>query len=84
MDDMQEASLWMGYARLALSLVDLNGKPLPDCIEGKQINPEALEEKISILQDLADVVTEVLFVNLGWFRNRMNKALSNGEDFFGQ
>jgi len=69
---------WLGYARLAISLRELNGTSLPDHRDKDgNIDKAYFDEKYSRVMALGEKVIELLFVNLGWFNDRVERLYQN-------
>lgn len=69
---------WLGYARLTVSICDMNGTLLPDH-RGKdgEISKAHFDEKYLKVMSLGEKIIELLFVNLGWFNDRVEKLYEN-------
>tara|TARA_B100000131_G_scaffold221323_1_gene212856 strand:+ start:41774 stop:42502 length:729 start_codon:yes stop_codon:yes gene_type:complete len=65
---------WMGYARLALSIVTINGKTMPPCSDNKGVvDEERFAERFSHLMGMGEKPVEYLLVNLTWFNDRVDR-----------
>ena len=69
---------WMGYARLAMSVVSVNGKDLPPHVDKEGDATDAgFEGKFKELMRNAEKVVELMLINLTWFDDRVTKLCSN-------
>jgi len=67
---------WMGYARLALSLVAINGKSigsLGSAPKKGEIDRAAFEDKFQKIMNMGEKPIEYLLVNLSWFNDRVDR-----------
>ena len=71
---------WMGYARLAMSITDVNGKELPDVIVDGKIDESSWEERFTTVMNMGEKPIEYLLVNLNWFNARVEQLYSNDFD----
>jgi len=75
---------WMGYARLTLSILSLNGRefgPVHRTDETKVIDEALFRNKFDKIMDLGEKPVEYLLVNLSWFADRVERL---SDDDFGQ
>ena len=75
---------WMGYARLTLSILSLNGRefaPVHKTDETKIIDEALFRAKFDKIMDLGEKPVEYLLVNLSWFADRVERL---SDDDFGQ
>jgi hypothetical protein len=65
---------WMGYARLTISLKEINGSVLPDHRnKAGDIDKASFDAKYARIMNLGEKLIELLFVNLNWFNDRVEK-----------
>ena len=78
---------WLGYARLAMSLTELNGRDLGTHLDAKDgsVVDDKVTAKIAALLDMPERLLEVLLINYTWFSARVEdlyrhdfKLLKNG------
>jgi len=75
------ARSWMGYARLAVALKEINGSPLPDHTnKGGEITKKGFESKYVKIMSLSEKIIELLFINLNWFNDRVEKLYQDDFD----
>jgi hypothetical protein len=65
---MQE---WMGYARLSLSVVQVNGVDIPGDSD-RDLSDSTFGERFNALMGMGEPVLRMLLVNLGWFNVRVD------------
>ena len=76
-----EARAWMGYARLAMSLVAVNNKVLPNHIKDDgTLDHAQFEEKFKTMMGMSERLIEVLLVNMGWFDDRVGKLFAEDSE----
>lgn len=71
---------WMGYARLAMSLTEVNGKDLPAVVTKKGIDEEAWAERFEMVMNMGEKPVEYLLINLNWFGARVDQLYKNDFD----
>ncbi len=77
-----EGATWAGYAKLALSLVALNDVEFVNCFgKDDSIDNDKFDLKYDQLIGKNDKMTEALFVNYGWFDDRVLRMFSPDEEF---
>ena len=80
--DGLDATAWAGYAKLALSTVRINDKEFVNCFSTEgAVDVELFERKYLQVIESNDKLTEALFVNYGWFEDRVLKMFSPEEGF---
>lgn len=71
---------WMGYARLTLSLLSVNGqdyRPVYTDQKNKKIDEKLFREKFEALMDMGEKPIEYMLVNLNWFGDRVDRLSEN-------
>ncbi len=71
---------WMGYARLTLSLMSVNGKayrPVYKESSSRVIDEKLFKEKFELLMDMGEKPIEYMLVNLNWFGDRVDRLSDN-------
>lgn len=71
---------WMGYARLTLSLISVNGRefrPVYTDSSSKKIDEKLFREKFDLLMDMGEKPIEYMLVNLNWFGDRVDRLSDN-------
>lgn len=69
---------WMGYARLTMSITSLNGSEFSDHKnKSGEVTKELFDRKYTEVMALGEKVIELLFVNLTWFNDRVEKLYQN-------
>tara|TARA_B100000886_G_scaffold320509_1_gene262018 strand:- start:806 stop:1495 length:690 start_codon:yes stop_codon:yes gene_type:complete len=68
---------WMGYARLAMSITNVNGKDLPIVIVDGKIDESAWDSRFTTVMNMGEKPIEYLLVNLNWFNARVDRLYSN-------
>ena len=71
---------WMGYARLTLSLLSVNGRdyrPVYTDKSSKHIDEALFKEKFDMLMDMGEKPIEYMLVNLNWFGDRVDRLSDN-------
>ncbi|MFZ4580591.1 MAG: hypothetical protein ACOYOB_19575 [Myxococcota bacterium] len=76
-------SVWSVYARLALSIVDVNGTKLVDHLVDGKVSSDSFDEKFDRLMNLGDRTLELMFVNLSWFDKRVDKLYEDDFELLG-
>tara|TARA_Y100000114_G_C11761900_1_gene330253 strand:+ start:2388 stop:3080 length:693 start_codon:yes stop_codon:yes gene_type:complete len=71
---------WMGYARLAMSVTEVNGKELPECASKNGIDEAAWKERFDTIMNMGEKPVEYLLVNLNWFNARVEELYRNDFD----
>lgn len=71
---------WMGYARLAMSLTEVNGKELPAVVTKTGIDEEAWRERFDTVMNMGEKPVEYLLINLNWFGARVDQLYKNDFD----
>lgn len=71
---------WMGYARLAMSITEINGKELPEVMSKAGFNQEAWDERFKKVMNMGEKPVEYLLVNLNWFNSRVEQLYNNDFD----
>lgn len=71
---------WMGYARLAMSITEVNGSELPSVVTKDGINEEAWKERFQTVMNMGEKPVEYLLVNLNWFSARVEQLYKNDFD----
>lgn len=71
---------WMGYARLAMSLTEVNGKELPTVVTKTGIDEEAWNDRFSTVMNMGEKPVEYLLINLNWFGTRVDQLYKNDFD----
>jgi len=75
-----EARAWLGYARLAMSILAVNNKILPDHLEDSKIDRDLFQSKFDTMMNMSERVIEVLLINMGWFDDRVGKLFSEDSE----
>ena len=71
---------WMGYARLTLSLLSVNGRdyrPVYKENSSRTIDEKLFQEKFEVLMDMGEKPIEYMLVNLNWFGDRVDRLSDN-------
>ena len=76
LSDMTIAS-WAGYARLAMSLVSINGNKMPGYIKDGEIQKPGFEAQLDSVMGHSEITLRVLLTNLSWFMDRVEGLLDN-------
>lgn len=71
---------WMGYARLAMSLTEVNGKELPQVVTKSGIDEDAWRERFDTVMNMGEKPVEYLLINLNWFGARVDQLYKNDFD----
>jgi len=71
---------WMGYARLAMSITDVNGKDLPKVVSKGVVDEVAWKERFDTVMNMGEKPVEYLLVNLNWFNSRVEQLYKNDFD----
>lgn len=71
---------WMGYARLAMSLTEVNGKELPTVVTKTGIDEEAWNDRFATVMNMGEKPVEYLLINLNWFSTRVDQLYKNDFD----
>ena len=70
----------MGYARLTLSLLSVNGRdyrPVYKENSSRTIDEKLFQEKFEVLMDMGEKPIEYMLVNLNWFGDRVDRLSDN-------
>ncbi len=74
----QEAQTWNGYARLALSVMAVNGAEYPPAYnEKKELDEKLLTERVDLFLKLPEHLVNLMLVNLGWFEDRVEQLFKD-------
>ena len=76
-NDDWSAQSWMGYARLALSTVAINGDPLPEHLSNNAVDSVLFQKKFDALMSKGTRLLEYMLINLNWFYDREKKLWEN-------
>ena len=80
--DSMEGVAWSGYAKLTMSLVGVNTHDYISCFDKDGVvDQEQFERRYNHLVKNNDKMTEILFVNYGWFEDRVLRMFSTEEEF---
>ena len=71
---------WMGYARLAMSVTEVNGKELPEVVTKEGFDEVAWRERFDTIMGMGEKPVEYLLVNLNWFNSRVEQLYKNDFD----
>jgi hypothetical protein len=73
---------WMGYARLAMAIVSINGKDFPgkNLTTKDEIDRDSFERKFKSVMNMGEKPIEYLLVNLGWFNDRVDRLSESDFD----
>lgn len=71
---------WMGYARLAMSLVSLNGNDLPTIYVKGELSEKLFNEKLNSIMGMGEKIIQILVVNFGWFSTRVDRLIADDFD----
>ena len=72
---------WMGYARLALAMTELNDNHLGDHLnKDGEVDEEKINEKISRVLDMPERFIDMLLVNFNWFNARVEALYKDDFD----
>lgn len=71
---------WMGYARLAMSLTEVNGREMPNVVTKSGIDEEAWKERFDTVMNMGEKPVEYLLINLNWFSARVDQLYKNDFD----
>lgn len=76
-------SEWPSYARLALSIVSINGQPFRDESPQKVDTVADIEQQVQRLLRLPEFTLNLLFLNVHWFEHRVSKLYEADFDVLG-
>lgn len=81
-EEKYAASTWTGYAKLTLSLKNVNGRAYASCFhKDGGIDAKVFDESYRAVVEHSDKLNEVLFVNLTWFEDRVGKMFDPQMEF---
>ncbi len=71
---------WMGYARLAMSVTEVNGRQLPEVVTKDGFDETAWKDRFDTIMNMGEKPVEYLLVNLNWFNARVEQLYKNDFD----
>jgi hypothetical protein len=72
---------WMGYARLVMSLMAVNGESLPPHTTDRgEVDDNLFTIKFKKLMNMGEKPVEYLLVNLNWFNDRVDRLYTDDFD----
>jgi len=75
-----DAQVWIGYAKLTMSLIQMNDKRYPDYRKKGEIDPDLFEDKYDMVTTQGDKTLSVLLANLRWFEDRQDNMFDDDFD----
>jgi hypothetical protein len=75
---------WVVYARLAMSLVSVNGKALPTHLnKDGEIDTKAFQAKMRMVMKYGSKILDFAVTNMGWFNSRVEKIFQDDFESLG-
>ena len=75
--DEWSSQSWMGYARLAMSTIDINGTEMGNHSKNGAVDRDLFEKKFEVLMSKGTRLLEYMLVNLNWFFDREKQLWEN-------